>query len=103
MIFGIHMAEKYSVNWSYEANNQVKAIIDFLKLNWNEKAAEDFLDLLFHFEKTISSFPKSFKVSNKYKGCRLGLVHQHVTAVYKIHKRQITILTVIDNRSNTTK
>lgn len=100
---GIRMAEKYKIFWSFEADNQVKSIIEFLRSNWNEKAVEDFLDLLFHFEKTISNFPYTFKASKKYKSCRLGLIHQHTSAIYKIQKREITILSIIDNRSSVEK
>ena len=97
------MAVKYSVLWSKEANLQVERIFNFIKENWSDKEAENFLDLLFHFEKTISLFPNSFKTSKKFKDCRLGLVHKHVTAIYKIDCNQIIILTILDNRSKIKK
>ena len=97
------MAAKYNVLWSNEANRKVDIIFNFIKENWSIKEAEDFLDLLFHFEKTISLFPNSFKVSKKFKDCRLGLVHKHVTAIYKIEGKNIIVLTVIDNRSKIKK
>lgn len=94
------MAKKYSVTWTQESKKQVDHILSFLRHKWSEKEAENLLDLLLHFERVISQFPKSFKVSSKFKGCRLGLIHQHVTAIYKVSGSEITVLTVLDNRTN---
>lgn len=97
--FGILIGVKYNVTWTNEAKFQVDQILIYLKDNWSEKEHKDFLDILYHFEQTISAFPKSFKEATKFKGCRLGFVHRHITAIYKLSRRNITILTVIDNRS----
>lgn len=97
------MAGKYNVNWTLEAKNQVDQILSYLRENFSEKECNDFLDLLFHFEKAITSFPKLFKESSVYKNCRLGIVHRHVTAIYIFRGKSITILTIIDNRSKLKK
>ena len=67
------MAGRYSVAWTEESKTQVDNILKYLRDNWSEKECKDFLDILYHFEQTISAFPKSFKESKKYKGCRLIL------------------------------
>ena len=92
------MAGMYRVTWTAEAKSRVDEIIAYLRRNWSEKEVNDFLDLLLHFENTISRFPKSYKESAKFENCRLGLIHRHVSAVYKISRREITVLTVFDNR-----
>jgi plasmid stabilization system protein ParE len=97
------MAGTFKVNWTKEATDQVNHILKFLRENWGNNECEDFLDLLLHFEKTISLFPKSIKRSKKYKNCRLGFIHRHITAIYKVSGKSITILTVIDNRSKVEK
>ena len=97
------MVDKYEIKWTRESKDQTDKIIAYLLKNWSEKECKDFLDLLLHFEKTISLFPKTFKASSKYKVCRLGLVHKHITAVYKISYRSIIILTILDNRSEKEK
>jgi plasmid stabilization system protein ParE len=97
------MAGKYKVVWTREAKKQVDGIIEYLRHKWTQREVEGFLDLLYHFENLIASFPKTYKESAKFKGCRLGLVHQHVTVVYSIHRTTITILTVFDNRTGTEK
>lgn len=93
------MVVKYKVVWTLEAKSQVDNIIFYLRKEWSESEVKDFLDILYHFEQTISAFPKSFKVSKKFKGCRLGFVHRHITGIYRISGKTITILTIIDNRS----
>jgi len=97
------MKRKYEVDWTLEAKRQIDNILSFLRERWSESEAKDFLDLLLHFENTISQFPKSYKESSKFKECRLGLIHRHVTAIYKITGKTITILTVFDNRSDVKK
>lgn len=97
------MAVRFNVYWSSEAKNQVDHIVSYIRENWGEKEVNDFLDTLFHFEKTVATFPKSFRESVKFKGCRLGYVHRHITAIYKITKRSVTVLTVVDNRSSVKK
>lgn len=84
---------------------KIRLTILFLTLEkiWGEKEVNDFLDTLFHFEKTVATFPKSFRESVKFKGYRLGYVHRHITAIYKITKRSVTVLTVIANRSSVKK
>jgi plasmid stabilization system protein ParE len=97
------MADRYSVTWTKEAKYQVDQILIYLRENWSQNECDDFLDLLIHFENTISQFPKSFKASSKFKNCRLGFVHRHITVVYKLKRNSITILTIIDNRSKLEK
>jgi|SRR4051812_4897299 plasmid stabilization system protein ParE len=93
------MAGKHNVVWSKESKKQVDLIYFSIKERWTQKEAEDFLDLLLHFQRIISEFPKAFKASPKNKNLRLGLIHRHLTAVYTIKKENIFIVTVFDNRS----
>ena len=97
------MAEPFKVFWTTEATQKVNKILAYLGEHWRQRECDDFLDLLLHFEKTITYFPKSLKESRKFKGCRIGFVHRHITAIYKISKKSVTILTVIDNRSEIEK
>jgi len=93
------MAARYKVTWTLEAKVRVDHILNYLNEHWSDKEAQDFLDLLYHFERTVASFPRSFKESTRFKGCRLGYVHRHITAIYTISNSTVTILTVLDNRS----
>jgi plasmid stabilization system protein ParE len=76
------MAENLEVFYTVEAKSQLDSIVSYLNDNWTSKEYNDFLDLLLHFENLISRFPDSFKKSKRFKNCRLGLVHRHITAIY---------------------
>jgi plasmid stabilization system protein ParE len=97
------MAGSLEVFYTVEAKSQLDAIINYLNDNWTNKEYNDFLDLLLHFENLIARFPNSFKKSRRFKNCRLGLVHRHISAVYSIANNKIIILTFIDNRSSIAK
>ena len=47
------MAKKADVHWTAEAVSKVEAIKSWISEEWGQKEADDFLDLLFHFENTI--------------------------------------------------
>ena len=96
------MAEKLNVEWSDKAKADLRRIYNSLIQNWSKKYAEQFLDLVFEFENTIIKYPEAFRKSEKLKGARLGFIHRHTTAVYKIENHTIFILTLFDNRSEDT-
>jgi plasmid stabilization system protein ParE len=99
MTFGILLKKKIDVYWTTEALSQVNKIISHLDEKWGDREAKEFLVLLRHFERVISSFPKSFKESEKFESCRLGFIHRHISAIYKFNGTSIVVLTIIDNRS----
>jgi len=94
------MVVKRKVVWTREAKKQVDLILGYIVENWGEKEATSFLDTLYQFECIVCSFPFTYRKSKQLKGCRLGYIHKHITAIYKVSNKSITILTVIDNRSN---
>lgn len=97
------MAGSLEVFYTVEAKSQLDAIINYLNDNWTNKEYNDFLDLLLHFENLFARLLNSFKKSRRFKNCRLGLVHRHISAVYSIANNKIIILTFIDNRSSIAK
>ena len=92
------MAEPRSIKWSLRAETKLLQIYNYLKVNWSEKDAENFLDMIQEFESLVSMFPKAFPESKKFPGSRLGLIHKYLTAVYLVTKRQIFVVTIFDNR-----
>jgi plasmid stabilization system protein ParE len=92
------MAEKYKINWSAESKKQVDLICAFIRKRWNQKEADNFLDLLMHFERTVASFPKAYKTSPTKKTLRLGIIHKNATVVYTVKKNSVYIVIVFDNR-----
>jgi plasmid stabilization system protein ParE len=93
------MAAKYSLQWSVRAGQDLDNIYNFLLLTWTQKEAANFLDLVFQFEETVLKHPQIFPHSKKIRSCRIALIHQNVSAVYKITGTRIFIVTLIDNRA----
>ena len=94
------MAKKYDLFWSEQSKNEVNNICAFLERRWSAKERQNFIDLLFSFQNQIINFPKAFKVCEKKKKLRVGLIHKNCSAVYKISRYKIIILNVFDNRMN---
>ena len=94
------MAAKLKVEWSLRAVSDLDRIYKNLMLIWTSREANLFLDLAQDFENLISRYPNSFPLSKKRKGCRLGLIHKNVSAVYLVKKETIYIVTLFHNRTN---
>jgi plasmid stabilization system protein ParE len=97
------MAAPRRIEWSARAENDLERIYDFVKARWTEREAERLLDLVQEFETLISKWPNGFKRSPSNKHFRLGLVHRNTTAVYRVYRDRIMIITLFDNRSNASR
>lgn len=93
------MAVKHKAIWSKRSVTDLDLIYNFLLEIWTKKEAEIFLDLTMEFEKLICRYPEAFPLSQKIKGCRLGLIHKNITAVYKVKDGSVFIVTLFDNRT----
>lgn len=93
------MAGRLRVEWTRRAVKDVDRIFVYLQKNWTDREVKNFLEQLKRFEELIAQWPRSFKRSAKHKYRRLGLVHRHTTAVYRVYRDRIVIITVFDNRS----
>lgn len=93
------MAGKLNVEWTDSALNQVDKIYNFILNQWSPREADQFLDEIKTFEDTIQSFPRSFTKSVKSKNHHLGLINRHVSAVYRVKRKTVYIVKVLDNRT----
>lgn len=93
------MVEKFELEWSEPATHDLEKIYNFLLLTWTIREAENFLDLVLEFEELLLRYPKLFATSKKFRYCRIGLIHENVSAVYKVTGKKILIVALIDNRS----
>ncbi|MEO5572046.1 MAG: type II toxin-antitoxin system RelE/ParE family toxin [Bacteroidia bacterium] len=93
------MEENLSIEWSEAAVYHLEKFYNFILYKWSFKEAEKFLDQIQEFEIVVSKFPKAFIQSTKKKKYRIGLIQQHVSAIYEIQKRKIIIVALIDNRA----
>lgn len=94
------MAENLKVEWSVEARSELRRSYRFAEDQWSEIVADQFLDLVMEFERRIAQFPYG---SVSLKGDpyeRIGQIHKHVRAIYRITGRSILIVSIVDNRSS---
>ncbi len=93
------MVEKCELEWSEPAFDDLEKIYNFLLITWTTREAENFLDLVIEFEELLLRYPKLFATSKKFRSCRIGMIHENISAVYKIMGKKILIVALVDNRS----
>ena len=93
------MGARVEVEWTNQALADLDAIYKYVLLNWTEKEAEIFLNMVREFQDVIATYPNAAARSTKRKSYRLGMIHRNVSAVYKMDPEKITIISLVDNRS----
>ena len=94
------MAAPRKVEWTARAERDLERIHAFVLEQWSQREADRLLDLVQEFEVLISLWPNGFKRSRRNKHHRLGFVHRNTTAVYRVFRDRVVIITMFDNRSN---
>ncbi|MBK7382032.1 MAG: type II toxin-antitoxin system RelE/ParE family toxin [Flavobacteriales bacterium] len=94
------MAGDRTVEWSYQAMEQVDSIKQFILSQWSVREVDVFLDLLREFEQLVMRFPNGYQRSLIYPGCRRAVIHPNISVVYKVIGDTINVVTVYDNRSS---
>jgi len=89
------------VEWTARAERDLAGIHEFSLQQWTMREADTFLEQVIDFEQRIARWPNSFRRSVRNKHHRLGLVHRHTMAVYRVFPDRISIITLFDTRSNT--
>ena len=98
-LYGKNMEEALNVEWSEAAVEQLDNFYRYLLEKWSFTEAEKFLDRTQEFEAIIARHPNAFIRSAKKKNYRIGLIHQHVSAIYEVQKSKVFIVALIDNRA----
>lgn len=94
------MANKLDISYSNQAVLRTDQIIKYLLENWSEKEVKNFLDALEGFEEIVSRFPEIYPQSQTLKGFRRAVVVKQISVIYSVHKSEIKIYTLFDNRQN---
>ena len=94
------MANKLDISYSNQAVLRTDQIIKYLLENWSVKEVKNFLDALEGFEEIVSRFPEIYPQSQTLKGFRKAVVAKQISVIYSIHKSEIRIYTLFDNRQN---
>lgn len=94
------MASKpLSVIWSVTAEHELHALYQYLVKTWSKSIADRFLERVLAFEEALRQMPEMCAASLKHPDCRRGLLHPHISLIYKIDGDAIRILAIHDNRS----
>ncbi len=94
------MANKLDIIYSNQAVLRTDQIINYLLENWSEKEVKNFLEALEGFEEIVSRFPEIYPQSQTLKGFRKAVVAKQISVIYSIHKGEIRVYTLFDNRQN---
>jgi plasmid stabilization system protein ParE len=91
------------VSWSKTALKRVEDITYYLKEEWGNKVAEDFIEKLSKHITAVSKYPYIGAASDKKQGIRKILITKHNALFYKILKTKVHIADIFDTRQNPRK
>ena len=92
-----------SVFWTDRALQNAIAIRRYLTIEFSAREVDKFLSLLSAFEIAVSAFPALYPMSSIKPGIRRAVLNKAVSVFYRIHKHQIEVLAILDNRCDLTK
>ena len=95
----------YKILWTEEAIATFNDRIDYLKIHWTEKEIANFRKRSKEYLTTLQQAPLIGKNTGRYKNVHIGLVIKQVSIIYRVntHKKQIELLSFIDNRQDPKK
>jgi plasmid stabilization system protein ParE len=86
--------------WAPKAEIDLANILDYLNENWDEKVANQFIDLIEDLIGQISINPKQFPVIFKKEKIRKCVLTKHNTLYYRDTKSDVEILRIYDTRQD---
>jgi plasmid stabilization system protein ParE len=86
--------------WSPLSEGDFAKILEYLNENWDEKVANQFIDLTENILDQISINPRQFPVIYKKEKIRKCVLTKHNTMFYRDSKTQIDILRIFDTRQD---
>jgi plasmid stabilization system protein ParE len=88
----------YVITWSEESSTQLFKIEEVLFVKYGEYAIEWLNRVILRFVGTLQITPRAFPRSVSKPTFRKGLIHPHLSALYRIRGNRIEIVTIILNR-----
>lgn len=89
--------------WSKNANDDISQLLDYLVLNWGNKFATNYLNLVEELISHISISPKLYPTIHTKNRIRKCVVSKHNSIYYREGKEHIEIINVFDTRQNPKK
>ncbi|MFN3873623.1 MAG: type II toxin-antitoxin system RelE/ParE family toxin [Ignavibacterium sp.] len=96
------MKRGYKIFWTYEAERNLKDIINYLSKNFSEKEIKKFVEKVDRRLNIISLYPKIFRKST-LKNVHRSVLTKHITIYYRFENRTIEIISLFDVRQNSNK
>lgn len=93
----------YQIEWTENAIQDLKKIIEYLRNKWSIESAEKFVDILDSWLELLMVSPQIGTESRKVKGVRQILVTKHNRLFYRIIANRIVLLDFFDTRQNPQK
>ncbi|MCL2042149.1 MAG: type II toxin-antitoxin system RelE/ParE family toxin [Bacteroidales bacterium] len=96
------MKNGFNIEWTFEAEQNLNAIFDYLEATWTEREIKAFAQKLEHNLQIISEYPKTFPYYDESKTARRCVLSPQTTIYYRdiSTENKIVILTLFDNRRN---
>ena len=90
----------FRISFTLEASDQLDQIINFLKDDWSEKTAKEFLLKINSKLNFIKEFPFLYHLTEYRDDVRKCVVAKQVSLYYEIKENGILILSVFDSRQS---
>jgi plasmid stabilization system protein ParE len=94
------MKSGYSIDWTFEALNNLDGIIDYLTNRWTDQEISNFYRLLDKRLKIISKSPHTFPDSELKTNVKRSVLSKQTTVYFEVKTDKIVILSLFDNRKN---
>jgi plasmid stabilization system protein ParE len=92
-----------NIEWSEEAIDNLRNIIEYLQENWTIKELRTFSKKLDEQVELIRRKPATYKASKRLQGTRECVVTKHNTLFYVYDESTVFIAVLWDNRQNPNK
>lgn len=90
----------YEIIYKKRFSQKLFKLLEYLKSEWNQRVANQFIDKLQERLKTLSIQPYIGAPSLKVKSVRSILITKHNRIYYRIKGNQIEVINMYDTRSN---
>jgi addiction module RelE/StbE family toxin len=93
----------YKIEWTENAKQDLKKVIEYLVEEWSVDVAEKFVDKLDSMLELLADSPFIGTASNKKKGVRQILITRHNRLFYRLIDDKIILLDFFDTRQDPSK
>lgn len=88
---------------SRKFTKKVNSVYDYLCKEWSDKVADDFITKVEYFIEALAYRPGIGSKVNKQKNIRKIAITKHNKIYYKVGRKKVYIITLIDTRQNPKK